>query len=255
MGRPRLPWIMIWQQILTSEIMTLPESYRWNFIGLLLVASDEPKRGQIRPHWLENNRKLLANRLGTSTKLLANSVQSLVELGAIIEDANGISIINYHKYQQLRENKPEKTSKNSEKNTDSISDDIDIDINTEINTDKKREKSSSIEDDTAHSKKAKPARKNFSKPTPEEVTEYAHSIDFVLDGELFCDYYEARGWKFKTGQPMKDWKAAVRAWKRNGYNSGNTSGKGNLEKWLEQSMAENDEAENGAGERNERMKL
>jgi len=56
--------------------------------------------------------------------------------------------------------------------------------------------------------------KVFRKPTPLEVKEYAESLGFSLDGEYFCDYYEARGWKLAQG-PMKDWKAAVRTWKRN----------------------------------------
>lgn len=120
MARPRLHWIKLYQQILTSDIMTLPEAYRWNFVGLLLVASDEPERGKIREHWLANNRKLLANRLGTSTKLLANSLQSLAELGAIIEDNNELSIINYVNYQGLTPNKPEKPVKKSEKTDEDI---------------------------------------------------------------------------------------------------------------------------------------
>jgi hypothetical protein len=54
----------------------------------------------------------------------------------------------------------------------------------------------------------------FSRPKPNEVEEYAQQIGFSLDGNHFCDYYEARGWQLNTG-PMKDWKAAVRTWKRN----------------------------------------
>lgn len=62
----------------------------------------------------------------------------------------------------------------------------------------------------------------FTKPEPGEVTAYAITIGFPLDGEAFCDWYEARGWLFKTGQPMKDWKAAVRTWKRNNFNPQNS---------------------------------
>ena len=54
----------------------------------------------------------------------------------------------------------------------------------------------------------------FIRPKPSEVEDYAKQIGFSLDGDYFCDYYEARGWKLSTG-PMKDWKAAVRTWKRN----------------------------------------
>lgn len=66
------------------------------------------------------------------------------------------------------------------------------------------------------------ASKVFQKPTAEEVSEYAQSIDFSLDGAYFIDYYETRGWKIKNSS-IKDWKACVRTWKKNKSNppSGN----------------------------------
>lgn len=56
-------------------------------------------------------------------------------------------------------------------------------------------------------------RKPFRKPTPEEATGYATEIGFNLVGQHFFDYYEARGWLIGKN-PMKDWRAAVRTWKR-----------------------------------------
>ena len=57
--------------------------------------------------------------------------------------------------------------------------------------------------------------KKFVKPTPKEVSDYAKEINFNLDGDYFCDWNEARGW-LVSKNPMKDWKAAIRTWKRNG---------------------------------------
>ena len=54
----------------------------------------------------------------------------------------------------------------------------------------------------------------MKKPTPIQVTEYAKSIDFDLDGNLFCDYYISCGWTVGKNKPMKNWEAAVRYWKR-----------------------------------------
>jgi len=51
-------------------------------------------------------------------------------------------------------------------------------------------------------------------PTSVMVTDYAKEINYQLDGNKFCDYYAARGWKLKGGTLMKDWRAAVRTWKR-----------------------------------------
>ena len=62
----------------------------------------------------------------------------------------------------------------------------------------------------------------FVKPTPEDVTAYAKSIDFPLNGCSFCDFYESKGWRVGRN-PMKDWKAAVRTWKTNGYNQTETN--------------------------------
>ena len=53
----------------------------------------------------------------------------------------------------------------------------------------------------------------MKKPTPQEVEEYAKSIDFGLDGEAFCDFYMSKGWLIGKS-PMKNWEAAVRTWKR-----------------------------------------
>ena len=57
-------------------------------------------------------------------------------------------------------------------------------------------------------------KNTFNRPKPEEVTTYATELGFTLDGNHFVDHYEARGWLIGKN-PMKDWKAAVRTWKRN----------------------------------------
>jgi len=60
----------------------------------------------------------------------------------------------------------------------------------------------------------------FIKPTTEQVTAYAKSIGFNLDGRVFCDFYDSKGWSVGKSR-MCDWKAAVRTWKkRKGKNNG-----------------------------------
>lgn len=59
-----------------------------------------------------------------------------------------------------------------------------------------------------------PASKVFSKPSHVEVQVYAQEIGFLkFDAEAWVDHYEANGWRVGR-TPMKDWKAAVRQWKR-----------------------------------------
>jgi hypothetical protein len=75
----------------------------------------------------------------------------------------------------------------------------------------------------------------FMKPTPEEVTAYANSIHFELDGQVFCDFYESKGWLIGKA-PMKNWKAAVSTWKRSGrqHSSGAANGGGEGPAWMRQ---------------------
>ena len=54
--------------------------------------------------------------------------------------------------------------------------------------------------------------KKFQKPTAQEVSEYAASIGFQLDGERFVSHYDSNGWKVGRNK-MKDWRACVRTWK------------------------------------------
>lgn len=63
----------------------------------------------------------------------------------------------------------------------------------------------------------KPRRARFTPPTLEEVRAYCLERNNGVDAQHFLDYYSANGWKVGRN-PMKDWKAAVRTWERNGVN-------------------------------------
>jgi hypothetical protein len=55
----------------------------------------------------------------------------------------------------------------------------------------------------------------FIRPTASEIDLYAKEIGFLtLDPSYFIDHYESNGWLIGKN-PMKDWKATVRTWKRN----------------------------------------
>ena len=61
-------------------------------------------------------------------------------------------------------------------------------------------------------KRASSASVSRKPPTPDEVQAYCEERGNGLDAERFCDYYAAQGWRLANGQPLKDWKAAVRNW-------------------------------------------
>jgi hypothetical protein len=64
--------------------------------------------------------------------------------------------------------------------------------------------------------KGKEKRVCFSPPSAEEVTAYASSIGYPMNGQAWCDSYAQKGWMVGKSK-MKDWKAAVRNWKAQGW--------------------------------------
>ena len=70
----------------------------------------------------------------------------------------------------------------------------------------------------------KKTAKRFTPPTVAEVRAYCQERQNNVDAERFVDYYTANGWKVGKN-PMKDWKAAVRTWERQGWNGYGYGGK------------------------------
>lgn len=62
----------------------------------------------------------------------------------------------------------------------------------------------------------KSVQKKFKIPTVEEISEYCMERKNNITAEAFFDYYEVRGWLVGKSK-MKNWKAAVRTWERNGF--------------------------------------
>lgn len=57
-------------------------------------------------------------------------------------------------------------------------------------------------------------KRRFVPPTHDELVTYSQEIGFTnFDADRFLDYYTANGWMVGR-QHMKNWKAAVRNWKR-----------------------------------------
>lgn len=56
----------------------------------------------------------------------------------------------------------------------------------------------------------------FTKPTLEEVTAYCLERQNTVEPQGFLDFYDSKGWMIGKS-PMKDWRAAVRTWEKNGH--------------------------------------
>ena len=57
----------------------------------------------------------------------------------------------------------------------------------------------------------KPKRKNFVKPTVEEIEAYCKEKNYKINAQQFFNYYESNGWKIGRNA-MKSWQAAVQNW-------------------------------------------
>lgn len=81
-----------------------------------------------------------------------------------------------------------------------------------------------------NTKESNTKRYRFIPPTVEEVEDYINEKGYRIDAHKFVDYYTANGWRVGKS-PMKDWRAAVRNWSRNNYQSDKKQGSGNP--WLD----------------------
>lgn len=55
-------------------------------------------------------------------------------------------------------------------------------------------------------------------PALEDIRAYCRQRNNAVDPQRFYDYYSANGWKV-GGQPIRDWRAMVRRWESNGYDT------------------------------------
>jgi len=108
------------------------------------------------------------------------------------------------------------TKRNTKRNTK-------VDTNTHTNAENEYEYENNIIDseerdvgeETPASRKSRV--KPFAPPTVEEVDAYCRERENGIDAQEFVDFYTANGWvQGKQGKPLKDWKACIRTWERNG---------------------------------------
>lgn len=174
--------------------------------------------------WCESSHQYIADWLNVSKRTVISTIQSLVDKNKIQKEVYEKNNIKFCKYRALISPVVKKFHGGGEESSlgggeDSSPNNIDIDNNKENNntplTPQGGEQGSLFPDEE-EPKKSETKTKKLKKPTVEEVTEYCRKIEFQIDAEDFIDYYDSVGWVVgKTAKPMKDWKAAVRTWKRN----------------------------------------
>ena len=106
-----------------------------------------------------------------------------------------------------KKSKGGKASPSTEEDIDKISASDDEDIDNKKKNKKKKEGEKENECYIA------PAR--FVRPSLDDVAAYCLERGGIVDPQRWYAYYESNGWKVGKNA-MKDWRAAVRTWERNG---------------------------------------
>ena len=111
---------------------------------------------------------------------------------------------------------------------------------TKNNESKSKNKSKS----KSKSKNDNETASRFRAPTINEVKAYCQERGNKVDPQRWYDYYESNGWKVGRNG-MKDWKAAVRTWERNGIDKRAPEPKQNAALNYEQRTYDDDEFQSG----------
>jgi DNA-binding transcriptional regulator YhcF (GntR family) len=163
------------------------------------------KTTTIKPGQFITGRRKLASETGISESRVHRILKHLENAQQIEQQTSNtsrlISITNWEEYQSDEQQNEQRV--NNERTTSE----------QRVNTNKNDKNDDNEKNDNIY------RTKRFVKPDAAEVTEYAASIDFPLDGTGFVDFYESKGWLIGKN-PMRDWKAAVRTWKKKNYERG-----------------------------------
>ncbi len=159
--------------------------------------------------------EMLSIIMNKPLNIIRLALDTFIKLGMIETDIKGIYLLNFEKHQSLdklekiKEQNRLRVAKYREKQKQlecNVTDHYNVTQSNAIDKDKDKDK------DKENNK-----RKNFKKPSLEEVKQYCLERNNNINPENFIDYYEANGWKIGKN-PMKDWRAAVRTWERRSVN-------------------------------------
>lgn len=173
-----------------------------------------------------NNPKRIQRMIGASD----DDLKLLIAKAFIIVFESGVVVIKHwkiHNYIQSDRYKPtvytEEKAQLSQKNNKAYTLDTECIQNVYISDTQVRLGKDRLGKDSIDTKSK---AKRFTPPTLDEVTAYCIERNNNVDAQHFIDYYTSNGWQVGKNK-MKDWKAAVRTWERNGYsNKSNNTNKG-----------------------------
>lgn len=221
MGDGKFYWLKLKRDFFKRHdiriIEAQPNGKDYILFYLKLLCESVDHEGSLRfSDTIPYNEDMLSTITNTNVDIVRNAVRIFTELGLMDVMDDGTFYMNEvnkmvgyetawaEKKRIYRENKKLLEEGHSEDNVLPLSD-------------KSKSKSKRIELDIKKESKPKKEEKRFVKPTVEEVEEYCKTRSNGIDAQRFVDHYDAVGWRVGRN-PMKDWKAAVRTWERNGKN-------------------------------------
>lgn len=176
------------------------------WIKILCYAWNEPERGvYTRPI------KAMAYEIQVDLTAITSIINELHLVANVLKDGENVTIVSRRMVKEEVRREYERNKKRKQRGMGTVPE-MSLNGPQSVPPKKLEVRSQKLEETTKTLAGPRP-HKVFSKPTASEVTAYAESLGYPLDGQQFCDYYESKGWLVGKA-PMKDWQAAVRTWKR-----------------------------------------
>lgn len=186
--------------------------------------------------WYKLSQEYVAKWCGITTRGLRKILKSLEEKGLLLIKYHGKGEVSEYKalkpdddeveelssastgteFRQYRNSVPPVEELSSANTSNNIYNNINNNNKENIIKENSESEKDSVPESSARKKGSK---EKFIKPTVEEIRAYCRERNNIVDAERFYDYYESNGWKVGKNT-MKDWKAAVRTWERNGFDTG-----------------------------------
>lgn len=207
-----MPNRIIKESICTSDSIDALTWFEEVLYYRLIVNCDDYGRFDGRTAVIKN--RLFPLKDNVTAKSVEQSINKMVTCGLVtlyeFEGKPYLQLPSWKKHQNVRAKKSKYPPYDSDLNTDDFKC-MQMYANVPVIQSNPNTNPNPNTRDNAHT------HEKFVKPTVEEVKAYCTERKNNVDAEHFVDYYESNGWVVGKTR-MKDWRATVRSWEKNGYN-------------------------------------
>ena len=210
-----MPNRIIKDSIHTSDTVNMMSDFQFRLWVNLITYVDDYGRGDARPAIIKGACFPLRERLSNAD--ISKALQELAGIGCIfLYEVGGnpyLCFPTWESHQSVR-NKKSRFPAPSESCSDSQA----IESNCkQLNANVHVIQSNPIQSESNPNTNPNPnpnIRARFAPPTFDEVKQYCEERQNGIDPHHFMDYYQSQKWRKANGQPLSDWKAAIRTWEQ-----------------------------------------